>query len=87
MIPAMLATAAPSGVAAVRGAVAFPLDRVERWFLRGGAFLLPLAVTWNSYDGYALPKLLLARILVCGLAALWLVRAATSGRTRASRST
>ncbi len=86
MIPAMVATAAPSGVAAERAALDIPIERLERWLLRGGAFLLPLAYTWNSYDGYILPKLLLARILVCGLAALWLVRAALAGRAAIRRT-
>src|SRR5256885_11823832 len=86
MIPAMGATPAPSRVAATRGTLVIPVDSLERWFLRGGAFLLPLAFTWNSYDGYVLPKLLLARILVCGLAALWLVRGATTGRSAIRRT-
>ena len=40
---------------------------IERWFLRAGVFLLPLAYWWGTYDRYVLPKLLLARVLVIGL--------------------
>ena len=48
---------------------------MERWFLRAGAFLLPLAYWWDTYDRYILPKLLLARVLVMGLLILFVARA------------
>jgi O-antigen ligase len=51
------------------------LAGVERWFLRSGAFLLPLAYWWDSYDRYVLPKLLVARVVVIGLLILFLARA------------
>lgn len=47
---------------------------IERWFLRAGAFILPLAYWWDTYDRYVLPKLLLARILVIGLLILFVAR-------------
>jgi O-antigen ligase len=46
----------------------------ERWFLRAGAFLLPLAFWWDTYDQYVVPKVLVARALVFGLLILSLVR-------------
>jgi len=51
------------------------LAGIERWFLRAGVFLLPLAYWWDTYDRYVLPKLLLARILVIGLLILFVARA------------
>jgi putative inorganic carbon (hco3(-)) transporter len=45
-----------------------------------GTFLLPLAVIPGASDAYILPKLLLARLLVIVLAALWLIRAALEAR-------
>jgi O-antigen ligase len=52
-----------------------PLARVERWFLRAGVFILPLAYWWDTYDHYVLPKLLVARTLVIGLLLLFVARA------------
>ena len=54
---------------------AWPLAGVERWFLRTGLFILPLAYWWDTYDRYVLPKLLVARTLVIGLLVLFIVRA------------
>ncbi|HEX9098373.1 MAG TPA: O-antigen ligase family protein [Candidatus Dormibacteraeota bacterium] len=54
---------------------AWPLARVERWFLRAGLFILPLAYWWDTYDHYVLPKLLVARTLVIGLLVLFILRA------------
>ena len=62
------------------GAMALPRIRaIERWWLRAGVFLLPLAYTWDTYDRFVLPKLLLARLLVIGLLILFLVRSVLSG--------
>lgn len=47
---------------------------IERWWLRIGVFLLPLAFAWATYDQYVLPKLLLARVLLLGLLFLFLAR-------------
>ena len=85
MMPAMVATEA------VRPRVA-PADRalalaaVQRWFLRAGLFLLPIAYAWNTYDGYVLPKLLLARVLLFGMLALFLLRYAVEGSITLRRS-
>jgi len=46
----------------------------ERWLPRIGVFLLPLAFWWDTYDQFVLPKLLLARIFLLGLAAIFIVR-------------
>jgi putative inorganic carbon (HCO3(-)) transporter len=50
------------------------LETVQRWTLRVGLFLLPLAYTWNTYDRWVLPKLLVARLLLIGLLALFAAR-------------
>jgi hypothetical protein len=50
------------------------LETVQRWTLRAGLFLLPLAYTWNTYDRWVLPKLIVARLLLIGLLALFAVR-------------
>ncbi len=47
---------------------------VQRWTLRAGLFLLPLAYTWNTYDRWVLPKLLVARLLLFVLLALFAAR-------------
>ncbi len=62
------------------------LQRLELWTLLAGAFLLPLAYTPNTYDGYVLPKLLLARVLVLSLVAWRLARFAAEGSARVRRS-
>jgi O-antigen ligase len=53
----------------------WPIAGVERWFLRAGLFILPLAYWWDTYDHYVLPKLLVARTLVIGLLILFIARA------------
>jgi hypothetical protein len=55
------------------------LAAIERWFLRAGLFLLPLAYWWGTFDRYVLPKLLLARVLVIGLLILFVARAIVTG--------
>jgi putative inorganic carbon (HCO3(-)) transporter len=50
------------------------LEQSQRWFLRIGLFLLPLAYWWDTYDRYVLPKLLVARVLVLGLLAFYILR-------------
>src|ERR1700687_4185023 len=54
------------------------LARLQRWFLRAGVFLLPLAYWWGTYDRYILPKLVLARVFVIVLLILFLARAIVS---------
>ena len=51
---------------------------LERWFLRIGLFLLPLAFWWDTYDRFVLPKILIARLLVLGLLVLYVARTVTS---------
>ena len=51
------------------------LALIERWFLRAGLFLLPVAFWWDTYDRYVLPKLLVARVLVIGLLILYTAKA------------
>ncbi len=75
----LLAPSTSAGVTLESPDQAWPLARLERWFLRGCVFLLPLAFSWETYDGYALPKLLLARVLITGLLVLWLARIALTG--------
>ncbi len=55
------------------------LAAVQRWFLRAGAFALPLGFAWNTFDQYVLPKLLVARILLLGVLILFVARAALGG--------
>jgi O-antigen ligase len=62
------------------------IGRAERWVLRAGVFLLPLAHTWDVYDGYVLPKLLLARALVITLAILLALGALAAGRLQVKRT-
>lgn len=62
------------------------LAGIERWFLRAGLFLLPLAYAWDTYDQYVLPKLLVARVLVVGLLILFLARAAITGALAIKRT-
>jgi O-antigen ligase len=47
---------------------------IQRWYLRAGLFILPLAYSWGTYDPFVLPKLLVARMLVIGLLALFIAR-------------
>ena len=62
------------------------LAQAQRWTLRAGLFLLPLAYTWDTYDQFVLPKLLLARVLAAALLMLLLVRLALEGRLTLRRS-
>jgi O-antigen ligase len=58
----------------------WPLARFERVLVHGCVFLLPLAVWWSTYDQYVLPKLLLARVLLIGMAVLFAARAISTGQ-------
>ena len=51
------------------------LARIERWYLRAGLFILPLAYSWGTYDAYVLPKLMVVRLLVIGLLGLFIAKA------------
>jgi O-antigen ligase len=51
------------------------LVRIQRWYLRAGLILLPLAYSWGTYDHYVLPKVVVARVLVLGLLILLTARA------------
>src|SRR5258708_396027 len=50
------------------------LAGIGGWYLRAGVFVLPLAYSWNTYDHYIVPKLLVARLLVVGLLFLFIAR-------------
>jgi O-antigen ligase len=54
------------------------LAGIGGWYLRAGLFVLPLAYSWNTYDHYIVPKLLVARLLVVGLLFLFVARALTA---------
>jgi O-antigen ligase len=54
--------------------------------LRIGAFALPLTFLSNIFDGFVLPKLLVARLLLLALATLWLLRFAGTGEVRLRRT-
>jgi O-antigen ligase len=56
----------------------WPVAWIQRWYLRICLFLLPLSFLWDTYDQYVLPKMLVARILVVGLLALYVVRIVTT---------
>lgn len=62
------------------------LDRLGLWICRAGGFALPLLFAWNVYDGFVLPKLLGARLLVLALAAVWGARLALTGGLRWRRT-
>jgi len=62
------------------------LAAIERWFLRAGAFLLPVTYWWSTYDHYVLPKLLVARVLVIGLLILFLARTFVTGSLSIART-
>ena len=62
------------------------LAGIERWYLRAGLFVLPLAFAWFTYDQYVLPKLLIARLLLLGLLVLFVARAAVSGHVQVKRT-
>ncbi len=59
---------------------------VQRWWLRGGLFLLPFAYSFDTYDSYVLPKLLFARLVVLGLLGFLLAIALTRGRLEIKRT-
>src|SRR5258708_21351977 len=50
------------------------LAGIGGWYLRAGVFVRPLAYSWNTYDHYIVPKLLVARLLVVGLLFLFIAR-------------
>jgi len=56
------------------------------WLVVAGAFLIPLTASPVTFDQFALPRLVLARLLVAGLLALWLGRAIRSGRLTVRRT-
>lgn len=66
-------------VSSVDGAI-WPIAALQRWALHAGVFLLPLAYLPSFYDRWVLPKLLLARLLVLVLLAMWLARAVQERR-------
>jgi O-antigen ligase len=51
------------------------LATAQRWVLHVGLFLLPLAYSWNTYDNWVLPKLLVARLVAIALLAILMLRA------------
>lgn len=58
----------------------------ERWTLGIGLFILPLVYWPGTYDRWVLPKLLVGRLLVLVLAALWVTRAIASRAVSVRRS-
>jgi O-antigen ligase len=56
------------------------VDPAQRWILRAGAVALPLGFFWGALDGFVLPKLLIARLLVLALGTLLVVRWIGQGR-------
>jgi len=62
------------------------LAGIVRWFLRLGAFVLPVAYWWDTYDRYVIPKLLLARVLVLGLLVLFAIRVIVTGSINIKRT-
>ena len=62
------------------------LATIERWFLRAGIFVLPLAFGWGAFDEYVMPKLVVARALVLGLLMLFGARTAFSGKVVIKRT-
>jgi O-antigen ligase len=63
------------GATALPTATSARLAAAERWLLRAGLFVLPLAYSWDTYDHFVLPKLLVARALVVGLLILFVAQA------------
>jgi len=51
------------------------LVEIQRWTLRVGLFVLPLAYSWNAYDAWVLPKLLVGRLVVIALVGILVLRA------------
>lgn len=66
--------------------LAVGLAQAQRWTLRAGVFLLPLAYTGDTYDQFVLPKLLLARVLAAALLMLLVTRLALEGKLTVRRS-
>ena len=62
------------------------LASLQRWTLRAGLFLLPLAYLPSTYDRWVLPKLLLARALVIALAAILAIRVLREGKVVVKRT-
>lgn len=67
-------------------AIQLRIAAAQKWTLRIGLFLLPLAYSPFTYDQYVLPKLLLGRLLVALLLILYCARAA-AGRALVIRRT
>jgi len=63
-----------------------PLRRAGVWLVLAGAFLIPLAPSPVTSDQFALPRLVLTRLLVAALLALWLGRAVRSGHLTVRRT-
>ena len=59
---------------------------VQRWTLRAAAFALPLVYSPLTYDGYVLPKLLVARAVVIVLLALQAFRVLSTRRLAVRRT-
>lgn len=62
------------------------MAQLQRWTLRAGLFLLPLAYLPNAYDRWVLPKLVLGRLLIVALAVLLGLRALRDGQLVIKRS-
>jgi O-antigen ligase len=62
------------------------LASIQRWTLRAGLFVLPLAYTQSTYDRWVLPKLMVARVLLLLLAALLAIRVVREGRFTLKRT-
>ena len=62
------------------------LAAVQRWTLRAAAFALPLVYSPLTYDGYVLPKLLVARAVVIVLLALQAFRVLSTRRLAVRRT-
>lgn len=59
---------------------------IQKWTLRVGLFMLPLAYLPTTYDRWVLPKLLLGRLLVIALAVLYALRVIKEGRIAVKRT-
>src|SRR5690348_12617353 len=55
------------------------LAAAERWIVRVAVLAMPLVYSPFTYDGYVLPKLVFARVVVIALLLVQLVRAASGG--------
>ncbi len=83
---ALRALAGTLGRSSVARPPGLALEAGTRWTLRAGAFLLPLAYCWTTVDQFALPKLVLARLLALCLFALWLAGWLRTGTPRLRRT-